>query len=113
LAYDFFFVPPRHTFAIADEHYLLTFAMMFVVGIFTSGLTLRARKGKGEELRNALLSAVSHDLRTPLATITGAATTLREQGPALAADQRRELEEAICQEAERMERLVTKLLDMT
>jgi two-component system sensor histidine kinase KdpD len=65
-----------------------------------------------EALRSQLLSSVSHDLRTPLATITGAATALRE-GPALDWDTRRELTESIVGEAERLERLVSNLLDMT
>lgn len=65
-----------------------------------------------EELRSGLLSAVSHDLRTPLATITGAATTLRDDGD-LPPATRRDLTEAICEEAERLERLVSNLLDMT
>jgi K+-sensing histidine kinase KdpD len=113
LAFDFFFVSPFHTFAISDERYLLTFAMMFVVGLLASGLTLRVRKGQMDETRSALLSAVSHDLRTPLATITGAATTLRDSPAALTAEQRAEMLEAICEEAARMERLVGNLLDMT
>jgi two-component system sensor histidine kinase KdpD len=65
-----------------------------------------------EALRSQLLSSVSHDLRTPLATITGAATALRE-GPDLDPDTRRELTESIVDEAERLERLVANLLDMT
>src|SRR6266545_4123321 len=65
-----------------------------------------------EELRSGLLSAVSHDLRTPLAAITGAGTMLRDDAaldPAL----RRDLVETVCEEAERLERLVANLLDMT
>jgi len=65
-----------------------------------------------EALRSQLLSSVSHDLRTPLATITGAATALRED-PGLDAATRRELIESIVDEAERLERLVGNLLDMT
>jgi two-component system sensor histidine kinase KdpD len=71
-----------------------------------------ALRAKTEELRSGLLSAVSHDLRTPLAAITGAGTMLRQDGaldPAL----RRDLVETICEEAERLERLVSNLLDMT
>lgn len=70
-------------------------------------------RAKTEEMRSSLLSAVSHDLRTPLAAITGAATTLRENGPELQARQRSDLVEAICEEADRLERLVANLLDMT
>jgi two-component system sensor histidine kinase KdpD len=69
-------------------------------------------RAEAEQLRSALLSSVSHDLRTPLATITGAATTLRDGGT-LAEATRRDLVEAICDEAERLERLVRNLLDMT
>jgi two-component system, OmpR family, sensor histidine kinase KdpD len=65
-----------------------------------------------ERLRNTLLSSVSHDLRTPLATITGAATTLL-QPSALDPATERELKEAIYEEGERLNRLVTNLLDMT
>ena len=113
LAWDFFFVVPFHTFAIADPHYLLTFAMMFAVGLITSGLVRRVRRGQIEALRSALLSTVSHDLRTPLAAITLAATALADEGGGLTAAQRAELLAAICEEANRLERLVANLLDMT
>jgi two-component system sensor histidine kinase KdpD len=66
-----------------------------------------------EEMRSSLLSAVSHDLRTPLASITGAASTLRSQGDKLEPETRRELLESIADEAERLGRLVGNLLDMT
>jgi two-component system sensor histidine kinase KdpD len=65
-----------------------------------------------ERLRSTLLSSVSHDLRTPLATITGSASALLQ--PALLSDEaQRELKEAIYEEADRLNRLVTNLLDMT
>jgi two-component system sensor histidine kinase KdpD len=70
-------------------------------------------RAEAEQLRSGLLSAVSHDFRTPLATVVGAATTLRDEGEALDAATRRELTEAICDEGERLERLVSNLLDMT
>jgi two-component system, OmpR family, sensor histidine kinase KdpD len=66
-----------------------------------------------EEMRSSLLSAVSHDLRTPLASITGAASTLRSQGEKLAPSVRDELLESISEEALRLSRLVGNLLDMT
>jgi len=65
-----------------------------------------------EALRSQLLSSVSHDLRTPLAAITGAATALRAD-PGLDEDTRRALTDSIVEEAERLERLVGNLLDMT
>ncbi|MBI5498994.1 MAG: sensor histidine kinase KdpD [Deltaproteobacteria bacterium] len=71
-----------------------------------------ALRARTEEMRSSLLSAVSHDLRTPLAAITGAATTLRDDPDRLGSRQRRELTETICGEAERMGRLIGNLLDM-
>jgi len=73
-------------------------------------VTLRART---EEMRSSLLSAVSHDLRTPLAAITGAATTLRDESAGVDAAERLELLDTLCEEAERLERLVGNLLDVT
>jgi two-component system sensor histidine kinase KdpD len=72
--------------------------------------TLRART---EELRSALLSTVSHDLRTPLAAITGAATTLLDGRVVIPTEARRELLTSIRDEAARLERLVSNLLEMT
>lgn len=69
-------------------------------------------RAQTEEMRSSLLSAVSHDLRTPLASITGAATSLRDD-TALSTETRGELVETIVDEAERLERLVANLLDMT
>jgi two-component system sensor histidine kinase KdpD len=66
-----------------------------------------------EQMRSSLLSAVSHDLRTPLASITGAASTLRAHWEKLAVETRQELLESISEEAERLSRLVGNLLDMT
>lgn len=68
---------------------------------------------QGEELRAALLSSVSHDLRTPLASILGAATSLQTQDQRLSAEGRAELVETIVEEAERLNRFVQNLLDMT
>ncbi|RXZ45096.1 sensor histidine kinase [Crenobacter cavernae] len=65
---------------------------------------------QGEKLRNSLLTSISHDLRSPLAGIVGAASTLAERD--LPPDQRRQLAEGIEAEAERMTRLVASVLDM-
>jgi two-component system sensor histidine kinase KdpD len=115
--YNFFFVPPIFTFAVSQASHVITFAVMFTVGLLISGLTERIRReehrARTEEMRSSLLSAVSHDLRTPLAAITGAATTLRDRAASVEPAQGRELLETICEEAERLERLVVNLLDMT
>ena len=72
-----------------------------------------AVRAKTEEMRSSLLSAVSHDLRTPLATITGAVTTLRDSAAHFSRAQEDELLSDIQAEAARLERLVGNLLDMT
>ncbi len=63
-------------------------------------------------LKDTLLSSISHDFRTPLAVITGAASSLRDRNN-LPASLRRELEETIVEEANRLSRQVGGLLDMT
>ena len=66
-----------------------------------------------ERLRSSLLSAVSHDLRTPLGVITGSASTLLDTDAKLTEGARRDLLETIHEEAQRLHRLVRNLLDMT
>ncbi|HEY2622912.1 MAG TPA: ATP-binding protein, partial [Dyella sp.] len=70
-------------------------------------------QGETERLRNALLSSVSHDLRSPLASMIGSAGTLASYGDQLPADERRELLEAILGEGQRLDRYIQNLLDMT
>jgi two-component system sensor histidine kinase KdpD len=67
---------------------------------------------EAERLRTALLSSLSHDMRTPLASIEGAATTLLQQGGPSDDATRRDLAGTIVQESQRMSRLVANLLDM-
>jgi two-component system, OmpR family, sensor histidine kinase KdpD len=68
---------------------------------------------EAERLRSTLLSSVSHDLRTPLAAITGAASSLVTGESRLDPVTRRELGQSILEESERLSRLVHNLLDMT
>ena len=71
-----------------------------------------ALRASTEEIRTSLLSAVSHDLRTPLAAITGAGSALRMDPGQLGAERHAELVETICDEAGRMDRLIGNILDM-
>lgn len=66
-----------------------------------------------EQLRSTLLSSVSHDLRTPLGTITGATTALLDPGPEADPGDQRMLLRTIHQESCRLERLVNNLLELT
>ena len=66
-----------------------------------------------ERLRSALLSSVSHDLRTPLAVITGVTSALLEDEASLSTEERREMLRTAAEEAARLNRLVGNLLAMT
>ncbi len=66
-----------------------------------------------EKLRTTLLSSLSHDLRTPLSSITGAVTTLRQLGDKIPPAERSDLLASIEEEAARLTRFVANLLDMS
>jgi len=68
---------------------------------------------RSDKLRAALFNSISHDLRTPLSTVLGAATTLIDYGKTLKPDVRADLLISIREEAERLNRYVGDLLDMT
>ncbi|MGS0998076.1 sensor histidine kinase [Rhodanobacter sp. UC4451_H18] len=70
-------------------------------------------QGETERLRSALLSSVSHDLRSPLASMIGAAGTLSSYGDKLPPAERRDLLQAILGEGQRLDRYIQNLLDMT
>jgi two-component system sensor histidine kinase KdpD len=72
-----------------------------------------AFEAESEKLRNILLSSVSHDLRTPLASITGAASTLLLEGGRITQEFRHELIKTIHEEGARLARMVTNLLDVS
>ncbi|MCC6528259.1 MAG: sensor histidine kinase KdpD, partial [Polyangiaceae bacterium] len=65
-AFDFFFVPPFHTFAVSDVGHLLTFAVMFAVGVATSAIAARLRRQEraatSREARTGALYALSREL---------------------------------------------------
>ena len=123
-AFDFFFVPPEMTFTVHDPQYLLTFVMMLAVGLVVSGLTSSVRRqaeakarlaleAETERIRNTLLASISHDLRTPLAVISGASSSLAERGEQLPAEERRALAQSIYHQSQEISDLVAKVLDMT
>ena len=68
---------------------------------------------RSDRLRSALLNSISHDLRTPLATVLGAATTLLDYGKSMDKKVQLDLLASIREEAERLNRYVGNLLDMT
>src|SRR6266700_2449764 len=66
-----------------------------------------------DRLRSALLTSISHDLKTPLAAVLGAAGTLRHLSSALSDTQKRDLLATVIDESERLNRFIANLLDMT
>jgi two-component system sensor histidine kinase KdpD len=99
-----------------DQRQLLeTFVGQLATALERAELVVTAQQAhlqvQTEQLRNALLSSVSHDLRTPLAVITGAASALADESVDTIPG--RELVETISSEARRLNRLVRNLLDMT
>ena len=93
---------------------LETFASQIALALERARLSEAAEQAhvhiEREQLRNSLLAAISHDLRTPLATILGAASHL--SGDAPSDTRRRELAGAIVEETQHMTELITKVLDM-
>ena len=69
-------------------------------------------RAQTQEVRNALLAAISHDYRTPLATIMGAASSLDEQAERLSAEQRRRLAQTIIEETAQLSRLTDNTLQL-
>jgi two-component system sensor histidine kinase KdpD len=71
------------------------------------------RTVESDRLRGALLTSISHDLKTPLASVLGAASTLRDLGAGLTDAQKHELLATVIDESERLNRFIANLLDMT
>jgi two-component system sensor histidine kinase KdpD len=123
-AFDVVFVPPRGTFTVDDVQYLFTFAAMVVVALVISQLVTSVRhqadaqaalaaEAETERIRSALLASISHDLRTPLAVMAGASSTLAERGERLSEAERRELVQSIVRQAHELSEHVAKVLQMT
>src|SRR5262245_8750189 len=123
-AFYYFCVPVHDSFVLEDSNYIITLVVMLIAALVISTLTFKIRAQAAdainaeiaiqtERTRNALLSAVSHDIKTPLASIYGAATSLLEEKDRLDPSQREDLIESIAADSERLNRVVTNLLEMT
>ena len=104
-------------FARQDRALLGTFANQAALAVERAQLQDQALRTRLlEEIdrwRGAMMGAVSHDLRTPLASVKAAVSSLRQDGAALSDADRADLLELIELQSDRLARLVTNLLDMT
>ncbi|WP_442582276.1 DUF4118 domain-containing protein [Mesorhizobium sp. ASY16-5R] len=94
--------------ALADQAALAIERVQLVADVDRARLAAEA-----DRLRSALLTSISHDLKTPLAAIMGAAGTLREFSPSLDEKDSAELLSTVLDESERLNRFIANLLDMT
>ena len=122
VAFNFFHIPPEGTLDVAKGENWVALALFFVVAVIASSLAeqsrARARAAieaealrRSDEMKTALLRAVSHDLRSPLTAIVAAGEALESAN--LPDDDRRALASAVSVEAARLARLVDKLLDLS
>lgn len=133
LAYGLLYVPWTFLDAAESGQYLITAVLTMLLSLFISQLTTRwrdkamesaerareldrlyryTRELESERLRNSVLSALSHDLRTPLASLVGASSSLLSSELALRPEGRQELAQLIYEESRRMQVLVENLLEM-
>jgi two-component system sensor histidine kinase KdpD len=100
----------------AQRQLLEAFAAQVALVLERAALTEQSRRSQleieAERLRTALLSSLSHDLRTPLAGITGAASSLLQDIEGMRPEVRRDLLQTVVEESKRMNRLIGNLLDM-
>src|SRR5262249_28067001 len=108
---------PRRVLLPEQFRLLETFAAQVALGLERSRLADQAQQAQvsaeTEGLRNALLASISHDLRTPLAVISGASSGLAERGDRLSAEERKALAHSIFEQSQQMGHLIANVLEMT
>jgi len=107
LLFNVLYVPPVYSFSVHDAIYLWSFAIFVLVGYI---ITAQAKKIQTNEIREILLSTLSHDLKTPLSSILGSITLLLEDRKMSEETQNTLLHE-IKNGSDRMNRLINNLLD--
>jgi len=108
---------PRRILLPEQAHLLETFASQLALALERAQLADQAQSARiqaeTESVRNSLLAAISHDMRTPLAVIGGAASSLAADESRIDATTRRELSQLIVEQSSQMTQLVANVLDMT
>lgn len=113
ICYNFFFIDPIFTLNVYARGDIGTLLFFPIIALVIGNMAAQLISSETERLRSALLSSISHDLRTPLASIVGSATTLQDIGKNLPVPANKELLDNILDEAERLNRFIQNLLDMT
>ena len=107
---------PRRVLLPEQRHLLETFAGQVGLALERARLTEAAEatrvSAESERLRNTLLASISHDLRTPLSVMAGAASTLAERGVALDEATRAKLAHSIEEKAQEVSELISNVLDL-
>lgn len=122
--WNFFFIPPRFTFHVGSTEDVILFFMYFIIALVNAVLTYKIRQIQKEarkkeerantiKLYNTLLNSLSHELRTPIATIVGAADTLQTSNKNLSEENRGELLAEISKASFRLNQQVENLLNMS
>ena len=122
--FNFLFTEPRYTFFAYEKDYPVTFITMLVAAFLTSSLAMRLKKqteetaqaemaAQKEQLRADLLRSISHDLRTPLTSISGNSSNLLANGEKFDEETKRELYWDIYDDSMWLINLVENLLSVT
>ena len=124
LAWNYFFIPPHFTLHITNATDLSLFLMYFVIALVNAVLTYKIRRAQKAalakeekantiKLYNTLLNSLSHELRTPIATIIGATDNLQNFSSRLTPINRNELIHEISKASFRLNQQVENLLNMS
>ena len=124
VVWNYFFIPPRFTFAIQSTENVLLFSMYFIIAMVNAVLTYKIREVEKKankkiekettlKLYDTLLNSLSHELRTPISTIIGATDTLQEEKNKLTEENKSELISEISKASIRLNRQVGNLLNMS
>lgn len=112
-AFNFFFIEPLYAFNVDDKSYWLTFFVMLITSLVIASQAAIALEAKQQKLKSVLLKSISHDLRTPLASISGASESIIRNLQNMEKESVMDLAKSINSESERLTKIVTNLLDIT
>ena len=124
LTWNYFFIPPIYTLNIKNPEDLFLFMMYFFIAMVNAALTFKVRdrnkkirdkeeKEKTIALYNTIMNSLSHELRTPIATIIGAVDAMNEQNGRLSVIHKNELLDEVSKAAFRLNQQVENLLGLS